>query len=317
MNTTRIQSFDVKAGTLVDPQALMRIRSLEFRARVVVDGFWSGLHRSPHHGFSVEFTEYRQYSPGDDPRYVDWRVYARSDRYFVKRFEDETNMRCNLVMDMSRSMSYGSVGYTKADYAGTLAATLACFLARQGDAVGLVTFDERVRDYLPARHRHGHLRRLMLLLERDADGVRTDLVAPLRRTSELVRKRGVAVVISDFLAPIDQIEPAVVPLLACGHEVVMFQVLDPAELAFEFSEPAVFEDMESGRTLLLDPGAVRRDYRSRVEAHSDALRMACERWNGTFFRVATDRPIELALFDFLSARHVLRRRPRRAERVGK
>ncbi|MDH7502410.1 MAG: DUF58 domain-containing protein [Verrucomicrobiota bacterium] len=312
-----MQVFERRAGTLVDPQALMRIRSLEFRARVVVDGFWSGLHRSPHHGFSVEFTEYRQYSPGDDPRYVDWRVYARSDRYFVKRFEDETNMRCNLVVDMSRSMCYGSVGYTKSNYAATLAATLACFLGRQGDAVGLVTFDERVRDYLPARHRHGHLRRLMLLLERDADGVRTDLVAPLRRTAELVRKRGVAVVISDFLAPIDQIEPAVLPLLSCGHEVVMFQVLDPAELAFEFSEPAVFEDVESGRTLLLDPGAVRRDYKIRVEAHSDALRRACERWNGTFFRVATDRPIELALFDFLSGRHALRRRVRRAERAGR
>ncbi len=157
----------------------MRIRNLEFRARVVVEGFWSGLHRSPYHGFSVEFTEYRQYSPGDDPRYLDWRVFARSDRYFLKRFEDETNLRCHLVADQSRSMTFGSPGYTKAEYAATLAATLAYFLHHQGDAVGLLTFDDQVRDYLPARHRLGHLRRLMLALEEPAAGSGTDLVTPL------------------------------------------------------------------------------------------------------------------------------------------
>lgn len=147
-----------RAGALIDPAALMGIRNLELRARVVVDGFWSGIHRSPYHGFSVEFTEYRQYTAGDDPRYLDWRVFARSDRYFIKKFEDETNLRCHLLADRSRSMSFGSVGYTKAAYAATLAATLAYFLHLQGDAVGLLTFDEQVRDYLPARHRTGHLR---------------------------------------------------------------------------------------------------------------------------------------------------------------
>src|ERR1035437_426980 len=135
------------ASSLIDPKALMSIRNLELRARVVVEGFWTGLHRSPYHGFSVEFTEYRQYTPGDDPRYLDWRLFARSDRFYIKKFEDETNLRCHLVVDQSRSMAFGSGGYTKADYANTLAATLAYFLSLQGDAVGLLTFDEAVRDY--------------------------------------------------------------------------------------------------------------------------------------------------------------------------
>src|SRR3954467_13642171 len=135
----------------VDPKALMAIRNLELRARVVVEGFWNGLHRSPYHGFSVEFTEYRQYSPGDDTRFLDWRLYARSDRFYIKKFEDETNLRCHFLVDNSRSMGYGSLGYTKAQYATPAAATLAYFLYLQGDGIGLLTFDEQIRDYLPAR----------------------------------------------------------------------------------------------------------------------------------------------------------------------
>ena len=175
----RLRLLAVKDSSIA--KALMAIRNLELRARVVVEGFWNGLHRSPYHGFSVEFTEYRQYSPGDDTRYLDWRLYARSDRYYLKKFEDETNLRCHLLVDQSRSMTYGSLGYSKSDYARTLAATLAWFLNGQGDAVGLFTFDERVRDYLPARHRHGHLRQFMLALENESEGRETNLGEPLRR----------------------------------------------------------------------------------------------------------------------------------------
>src|SRR5690348_12263389 len=223
----------------------MSIRNLELRARVVVEGFWNGLHRSPYHGFSVEFTEYRQYTEGDDPRYVDWRVFARSDRYFIKKFEDETNLRCHLLTDHSRSMTYGSVGYTKAQYANTLAATLAYFLYLQGDAIGLLTFDEQIREYLPARHRTGHLRHLMLMLEKPADGKATDLAAPLKRIVELVNKRGVMVLISDLLASIEALEKNLTVLTACGHEVILFHVLDPAEVGFDFSKAAQFLDVES------------------------------------------------------------------------
>ena len=184
----------------------MAIRNLELRARVVVEGFWTGLHRSPYHGFSVEFTEYRPYTPGDDTRYLDWRLLARSDRYYLKRFEDETNLRCHLLVDHSRSMSYGSIGFSKSDYARTLAATLAWFLNAQGDAVGLFSFAENIRDYLPARHRHGHLRQIMLALEKDSAGRETDLAEPLRRVAEIVRKRGLIVLISDLLAPTAELD---------------------------------------------------------------------------------------------------------------
>ncbi len=230
----------------VDPKALMAIRNLELRARVVVEGFWNGLHRSPYHGFSVQFTEYRPYSPGEDTRYLDWRLYARSDRYYIKKFEDETNLRCHLLVDQSRSMTYGSLGFAKSEYARTLAATLAWFLNEQGDAVGLFTFDEQVRDYLPARHRHGHLRQLMLTLERPPQGKQTNLGEPLRRAAELARKRAMVVLISDLLAPAGDLERHLGRLAAAGHELVVFQVLDPKELAFDFHTPMLFEDAESG-----------------------------------------------------------------------
>ncbi len=302
------------SGSLIDPKVVMNIRNLELRARVVVEGFWSGLHRSPYHGFSVEFTEYRQYTPGDDPRYLDWRVFARSDRYFLKRFEDETNLRCHLVVDQSRSMTFNSVGYTKAEYAATLAATLAYFLHQQGDATGLLTFDAQVRDYLPPRHRFGHLRRLMLSLEQPAAGTGTDVVAPLERIAEIVRKRGLILVLSDFLAPVDRLEKALIQLAASGHELVLFQVLDPAEITFSFRDPALFEDVETGKSLMLDPGTARGGYLRRFEAHCAGLRQLADRLGATCSRLGTDQPLELALFDFLQSRTARGRRVRRAAR---
>ena len=280
----------------------MAIRSLELRARAVVEGFWNGLHRSPYHGFSVEFTEYRQYTPGDDPRHLDWRVFGRSDRHYIKKFEDETNLRCHLVVDRSRSMDYGSTGYLKGQYAATLAATLAYFLHLQGDAIGLLTFDETVREYLPARHRTGHLRHLMHTLEGPTAGTATDLVKPLERTAEIVRKRGLIVLLSDFLAPDDLLEKPLTQLAAAGHELAAFQILDPAERDFQFREPSVFEDVESGRTLYIDPSAARAGYLERLAAHNESLRSVCTRLGIGWYSIGTDQPLELALFDFIQDR---------------
>src|SRR5471032_1108169 len=287
----------------VDAKALMAIRSLELRARVVVEGFWNGLHRSPYHGFSVEFTEYRQYSPGDDTRYLDWRLYARSDRYYLKKFEDETNLRCHLLVDQSRSMNYGTVGYTKSDYARTLAATLAWFLNGQGDAVGLFTFAGSVNDYLPARHRHGHLRQLMHALEKESGGSETNLGEPLRRVAELARKRGLIVLISDLLAPVDELERNLGRLTAAGHELVIFQVLDPNELAFSFDRAMQFQDVESGNNLYLDPAAVRPEYQRRFQAHSEGVEAICRKLGFAFHRVVTNEPMDIALFNFLQSRN--------------
>lgn len=295
----------------IDPKVLMTIRNLEWRARTVVEGFWTGLHRSPYHGFSVEFTEYRQYTPGDDTRYLDWRLLGRSDRYFIKRFEDETNLRCHLILDRSRSMDFGSRAHPKSDYAATLAACLAYFLQRQGDAAGLLTFDEAVRDYLPARHRPGHLRRILVTLEKAASGKDTDLIAPLRQASELIRKRGLVVLISDLLAPTDQLEASLTVLAAAGQEITLFQILDPVELSLDLGEPAWFEDVESGRQLFVDPAGIRKKYQERMEEHTRQIQVVCQRLGIGFHRLITDQPLETALFEFLRDRSKARRTVRR------
>ncbi len=294
----------------------MSIRSLELRARAIVEGFWNGLHRSPYHGFSVEFTEYRQYSPGDDPRYLDWRVFARSDRYFIKKFEDETNLRLHLLVDRSRSMSYGSRDYTKAHYAATLAATLAYFLHLQGDAVGLLTFDEQVRDYLPARHRVGHLRQLMLALEAPATGRTTNLAAPLDRITSLVRRRGLVALVSDFLAPVGELEKKLIGLAAQGHEVNVFQVLDPVELNLGLDQPALFEDLESERRIYIDPDTARAAYMKKLQAHCAAIEATCRKLGVSYHQVSTANPLEVVLFEFLQERMKRGRQFRPAQRGG-
>ncbi len=291
-------------ASFIDPAALMRIGNLELRAKAVVEGFFSGLHRSPYHGFSVEFSEYRQYANGDDLRHLDWRLFARSDRYYVKRFEEETNLRCYLLVDMSRSMGFGSpaLGYNKAEYAKTAAATFAYFLSLQRDAVGLVTFDETLQEFLPARFRPGHLHRVMLALERSLAGSATNLGPPLEQIARTAAKRGMIVLISDLLAPIDSLETQLGYLRSRGHEVAVMRVLDPAEIDFRFQEPVLFEDLESGRELYVDPRAARERYLERFAEHAAAISRACSRLGIDEFRLATDRPLELALFDFLAAR---------------
>jgi uncharacterized protein (DUF58 family) len=280
----------------------MQIRSLELRSQVVVQGFWNGIHRSPYHGFSAEFTEYRQYVPGDDTRYLDWRLLARSDRSYIKKFEDETNLRCHLLLDQSRSMTFGSLDWTKADYAHTLAATLAYFLFQQGDAVGLLSFDENIRDYLPARNRPGHLRQLMLSLEKPAGGKSTDLSKPLRRIVELVNKRGLMVLVSDLLTPLDELERQLGQLTATGHEVVVFRVLDPQEVNFDFNEALLFHDAETESDFFIDPAAARRKYLGRFEEHGGSLRSICNKLGAEFLSVTTDQPLDRVLSDFLRQR---------------
>lgn len=296
------QSSAGQRASYLDPAALMRIKNLELRARQVVQGFLSGLHRSPYHGFSVEFTEYRQYTPGDDPRYLDWRLYARSDRYYLKRFEDETNLRCYLLVDLSRSMGYGSLTYDKAEYAKTAAATIAYFLSLQRDAAGLVTFDDRIREYLPSRFRPGHLHRLFLALERSTAGTATDLKAPLEQVAKTARRRGMVVLLSDLLAPPETLEKELGYLRTQGHEVAVLRILDPAEVDFPFSEAAMFLDVETGRELYVDPELARQQYQAKFASHASSLKQICQRLGVDLYDLPTNKPLELALFDLLNAR---------------
>jgi uncharacterized protein (DUF58 family) len=301
-------------ATLIDPQTLMRIKSLQMRAKVAVEGFFKGIHRSPHHGFSVEFTEYREYSPGDDPRYLDWRLFARSDRYYVKRFEDETNLRCSIVLDTSRSMGYRSGPYSKGDYARTAAATIAYFLSTQRDAVGLITFEDRITDYIPPRHRPGHLRRLMGALEREPLGRATDLAGPLEQIAATVRKRGLIILISDLLAPAEPLRTRLGYLRSQRHDVIVLRVLDPAEQAFTFATPAMFHDVESGRELYVDPEAARGEYLRKFAAHAAEVARTCADLGIEYESITTDRPLELVLFDLLKAR--MRRGRQQGRRAG-
>jgi uncharacterized protein (DUF58 family) len=291
-----------RPGSLIDPQSLFRIKSLQLRARAAVEGFIKGIHRSPYHGFSVEFSEYRQYTPGDDPRYLDWRLFARSDRYYVKRFEDETNLRCHLVVDASRSMSYRSGDYSKSEYARTAAATIAYFLTLQRDAVGLVAFEDRITDYLPPRYRPGHLRRLIGMLDREPQGRATDLVGPLDQIAATVNKRGLVILISDLLAPAAALKSPLARLHSRGHEVIVLRILDPAEVGFTFASPTMFRDVESGREIYIDPAAARAGYLDRFAAHAAELERTCADLGFVLQTITTDSPLELVLFDVLKAR---------------
>ncbi len=293
---------NTSTGSAIDPQALMRIKSLQLRARAAVEGFVKGLHRSPYHGFSVEFSEYRQYTPGDDPRYLDWKLFARSDRYHIKRFEDETNLRCTLVVDTSRSMAYGSGAYTKSDYARTLAATVATFLTRQRDAVGLITFEDTLTQYLPPRHRPGHLARMIALLEREPQAKSTDLAKSLDQVAATVRKRGLVIIISDLLAPTELLRTRLGYLRATGHDVVVLRVLDPAEIHFPFDTPSRFRDAESGRDVYVDPAAARTGYLTRFGAHAAEVRQSCDDLGVEFVAVSTDQALGSVLFDLLKNR---------------
>jgi len=288
--------------SFIDPQALMQIKSLELRAKAVVEGFFNGLHRSPYHGFSVEFTEYRQYAPGDDLRYLDWKLFARSDRYYVKQFEDETNLRCHILLDNSRSMGFGSLGYTKSDYAKTLAATLSYFLYAQQDAVGLFRFSEGVDDYIPARYRNGQLRRILVSLEKESSGSSSAIVTALEEAAARVRKRGLFVLISDFLAPIEDLESRLAYLRAGRNEVTVFQILDPAELALDFDDPVLFQDMESGQELYIDPVVARKEYQEKLTAHLKQVAECCERLGVSITQLSTEDSIEKALPEFLRTR---------------
>ncbi len=289
----------------IDPATLMRIKNLQIRAKHVVDGFHNGLHRSPLHGFSVEFSEYRPYVAGDDPRSIDWKLFARSDRYYLKKFEDETNRRCHLIVDQSQSMGYGSLEYTKLDYARTLAATLAYYLTLQRDAVGMMTFESDVTAVVPARYRTGQLRRMLMLLDRPPEGTETDLKKPLTHLAEIAKHRGLMLIVSDFLVPIESLQQPLAYLAARRHEVILIRVVDPAEVSLAIKQPTVLRDMESGREMYIDPKTAAESYRSKFQKHAAQLASLAGELGMMQVTIQTDEPLELALWELLHTRENL------------
>jgi uncharacterized protein (DUF58 family) len=286
----------------LDPAVLARFGTLELKARTVVEGLLSGLHRSPFKGFSVEFAEYRQYLPGDDLSSIDWKVYARTDRYYVKKFEEETNVDCRVLLDVSASMGYGSRGVTKLQYGSFLAASLAYLMCRQRDAVGLTTFDESIVSMIPPSARPGHLRSILVTLDRLVLGSRTNLARPLHALAEGINKRGMVVLVSDLLDDPDHVVQGLRHLRFRGSEVIVFHLLDPAELTFPFDRAARFRDIEVGDELMAVPSVVRKQY-------LDALNEAIERYRRElgsagidYCKIDTSTPLEFALMSYLSTR---------------
>lgn len=288
------------ARPLWDPAALMRISSMELRVRALMDGFWRGLHRSVRHGFSVEFSEYRPYVPGDDPRHIDWKALARRDRVYLKKYEDETNLRCHLVVDGSASMHFAAGGRAlKSDYARTLAGTLAFFLLGQGDAVGLFTFAEEVESMIPASSRQGQEQELFRALDLPPGSRGTGLVQPLKTALDILHKRSLIVLVSDLLDSDDEWRRETAHLVAHGHRLAVLRVLDPAERDLSDMDDAQWTDLETGRRMFIDPEVARAGYQERFNEHEQALRRHCDGLGIQWMAVTTDRPIELVLEDFL------------------
>ncbi len=291
-----------RARQFLDPAVIARLGTLELRARTIVEGFLAGLHRSPFKGFSVEFAEYRQYLPGDDLQTIDWKVYARSDRFYVKKFEDETNLDCHLMVDASGSMAYGSRGITKFEYAACLAASLGYLMTRQRDAVGLTAFDETIVEMLPASAKPGHLRALLLALDRLRPGRATDVSKPLHRLADALSKRGMVVLISDLLDDPAAVIKGLRHFHFRGTDVIVFHVLDPDELEFPFERATRFEDLETHEEVMAVPGVVREHYLREIGALVDRYRRELGGAGIDYHLVSTAQPLELALMAYLTAR---------------
>jgi uncharacterized protein (DUF58 family) len=288
--------------TFLDPATIARLGSLDLKVRAIVEGFLTGLHRSPFKGFSVEFAEYRQYLPGDDLTTLDWKVYARTDRHFVKKFEEETNLECYLLLDISRSMGYGSGAVTKLQYGSYLAGALAYLMTRQRDAVGLIAFDDKIVTMLRPSARSGHLTSLLVTLDRLPLGARTDVAKPLRDLAEAVRKRGLVVLISDLLDDVDRVLSGLKHFRYRGSEVIVFHVLDPAELHFPFDQTARFRDMETLDEVVAVPEVVRSRYLSALADLQERYRRELQLAGIDYVVLDTSVPLETALMSYLMTR---------------
>jgi uncharacterized protein (DUF58 family) len=286
----------------LDPGVLAGISGLELVAHTVVDGFIAGLHRSPDFGFSQEFAEYRSYNPGDDLRHVDWNVFARSEKMYLKRYRGETNCQVTILLDASRSMKYTSHKIDKLEYARFLAASVAYLAGLQRDATGLIVFDDEVRQFVAPSTKQGQLARLLHAIEKAQVGNRTDYARPFDHLREFLHRRGLIVVISDFWEPPEQIVSTIAPMRYHGNEVVMFHLLDPEEIRPKLKIPVLLEDMESGATLEVSPEYAAKEYPVKIDAHLEELRSKARGAGLDYFLIDTSRPLDAALREYLGIR---------------
>jgi uncharacterized protein (DUF58 family) len=295
----------IPGARFVDPKVLARIGNLELVARAVVDGFINGIHRSPYFGASVDFAEHRGYVPGDDIRRVDWKLYARTDRYYIKEYEADSNSNFAVLLDVSRSMGFGSDGLTKLDYGRMLAGCLTYLVHRQRDRVGFVAFDNDIVEFVPPSAKHMDV--ALHVMDRLKPSNPGSLREPMNKVAEHFGRRGLLVLISDLYEEPDAVLEAIGPLRFRGHDMIVFHLLDRAELDFEYADPSAFEDLESGEQIPVVPEALAAQYRELVQAHITALteRFSANRIDYTL--VNTSMPLDHALFTYLSTRERLTR----------
>jgi uncharacterized protein (DUF58 family) len=286
----------------LDPNVLSGISGLDLVAKTVVDGFIAGLHRSPDFGFSQEFAEYRAYTPGDDLRHVDWNVFARTERAFLKRYRGETNCQLTILLDASRSMKFTSHNVEKLEYARFLAASLSYLASVQRDAAGIIIFDDDVRRYVRPSSRQGQLARLLHAIESMEPGTRTNFSKPFLNLQEFLRRRGLVVAISDFWEKPETIIKTVEPLRYRGNELVLFHVLDPEEIRPKLRHPVLLEDLETGEALEVSPDYTTHEYRHKIDAHLEELKTRAQGAGMDYFLIDTSRPLDAALREYLAIR---------------
>jgi uncharacterized protein (DUF58 family) len=289
----------------LDPRTLNKISRLDLRARLIVEGFITGLHRSPYRGFAVEFAQHRQYVPGDETKHIDWKVWSKTDRLFIKEYEEETNLKCTMLLDVSRSMRYGEdtdQHWSKFDYSATLAACLAHLLQHQQDSVGLITFDNDIRLNMPASSHPTHLKQLVHELENTDPDTRTDVAAVFSQLAEQIRQRGMVVLISDLFADQAVLGEALQGFRIRGHEVVVFHVMHEDELDFPFQDNTLFRGLEIDRELLTEPRALRKAYLESKDRFVAQVRNRCATLGIDYVLMSTAEPIDAALSSYLAFR---------------
>jgi len=294
----------MEKNVLLDPKVLVKFSNLYLVAKTVVEGFIAGLHRSPHRGFSVEFSEHREYTPGEDTRYIDWKVFGRTDRLYVKVFKEETNLKCYIILDVSASMNYKSGPVTKLEYGTLLSAILSYLMIKQKDAVGLVTFDSDIRTFVNPMSTNPHLHYLIETLEKTAPGERkTSIGTVLNKIAQNIKKRSFIIIISDMFDDPALTVRGISHFRHKHHEVVVFHVLDPTELTLPFAGDCEFRDMETGEKIVANILNVSGAYRRALQEFLDGIRKNCTENNVDYARTTTDNPFDYFLYNYLEKRH--------------
>ncbi len=290
----------------LEPHVVSKLANMELRARLVVEGFITGLHKSPYHGFSVEFAEHRQYMPGDEIKHIDWKIYGRTDRYYIKQFEEETNLKSYIVLDASRSMEYASAGNVKKiEYAAYLAAALTYMMIKQQDAVGLAVFDEQLTSYLPPHATKAYLRQILIELQKLQASKRTGAGKSLHQVAERIKRRGLVIVISDLMDNPDDVIAALKHFRHKKNEVIVMHLLDPLERTFAFGADAMFKDMESTEQMMTQPWHIQKAYQRAMKEFVERYKRECRENYVDYVLMDTATPFDVALTQYLSKREQL------------